>query len=286
MAQLIFSRRNVFRYHECYCKCEFPFRNSDSFTETNQSLLITCRSSWGGCVPLRLSPFPLVTLPAGFSFVRHLLSSSLPLSTAALQHKIESPGRPPRCHLPPPFLMRHLSYTKRFQCLIKTIHVLPQASCWKITTVWKPPFLYQLWIFIELRTLINSPWVQAGTSADRVKAFRAEKTALSCSLLLAVFFFTPGALKVSGLAYNIRCGCSEASRRLLRPQLTHTLYRRLLACTPVICLTKWVMSCHFMLCHAAVWSYHIMIHCVAVNENHSLRTLCPEELFYRLSRTW
>lgn len=63
-------------------------------------------------------------------------------------------------------------------------------------TVWKPPFLYQLWIFIELHILINSPWVQAGNSADCVKVFRAEKTALSCYLSLV---FSLGALKVSRL---------------------------------------------------------------------------------------
>lgn len=172
----------MFRYCESYCKCEFLLRNSDSSTETNKSWACVEKLP-GCCVLLHLFPFPLFTWPMGSSFVCHLLSSSLPLSTVALLHITGSPGQPPRCHLPPPFLMRHLSYTKRFQCLIKTIHFLPHASCWK-TTVSKPPFLYQLWIFIQLHTLINSPWVQAGNSADRVKALRAEKTALSCSLSL------------------------------------------------------------------------------------------------------
>lgn len=127
------------------------------------------------------------TLPMGFSFVCHLLSSSLPLTTIMLQQKMKNPGRPPRCHIPPPFLIHHLSYTNRFQCLIRTIHFPPMTRDAK-NTVSKPPFLYQLWIFIEFRTLINSPWVQAGNSVDWVKAFRAMKTALSCSLSLSRLF--------------------------------------------------------------------------------------------------
>lgn len=76
------------------------------------------------------------------------------------------------------FLIQHLFYTNRFQCLIKTIHSPPMPHAEK-TADSKPPSLHQPWILIEFHTFINSPWVQDGNSVDWVKVFWAEKTALS-----------------------------------------------------------------------------------------------------------
>lgn len=261
-------------------KCESSFRNSHSSPRNKQNHV----QKISGCCVL---PRFLSTLPMGFSFVYHMLPSSLPLSTVVLQHKMKGPGRPPRCHLPPQFLMRHLSYTNRFQCLIKTIHFLPHASCWK-NTVSKPPFLYQLWIFIEFNTLINSPWVKAETPRIGSKRFEQRR---QLSLALSPLVFSLGALKVSRFAYNIRCGYSEASRRLLRSQLS------CIHCTSAISMHAsylpdkmgHVMSCHVMLCHAVEWNYHIMIHCVAVHKNHRLCvfvTLCVLWTFPEQTLMW
>lgn len=56
-------------------------------------------------------------------------------------------------------------------------------------TISKLLFVYWLWIFIALHTLINSPWVQTGNSVDCVKAFPGGKTALS---LLSLADFQSG----------------------------------------------------------------------------------------------
>jgi len=143
-------------------------------------------------------------------------------------------------HLPPPFLMLHLFHTSRFQCLIRTIHFFPDDSCWKKKSASKPPFQYQLWISKELHTLINRAWVNAGNSADRVKALRA-KTALCCSRCISVW--VPSALAdyhtTSDMGIQKRPGgCSGPS--------SYIYVQVLLACMPVVCLTKWVMLCHVM----------------------------------------
>lgn len=125
-------QEKIFRHHDSYLKMWIFIQKFTFFPRNKQNHV----QKISGCCVL---PRFLSTLPMGFSFVYHMLPSSLPLSTVVLQHKMKGPGRPPRCHLPPQFLMRHLSYTNRFQCLIKTIHFLPHASCWKKHS-FKTPF--------------------------------------------------------------------------------------------------------------------------------------------------
>lgn len=121
----------VFRCHERYCKCEFLFGNSDSFTETNKSWAYVKKFPVS-CVLFHLFPFPLfIFFSNGLLFCPSpvVFFSSSVYSCASPQNG-GSLGRPPRCHLPstifnvPPVIYKKISMSNQVHSLSPTCLML------------------------------------------------------------------------------------------------------------------------------------------------------------------
>lgn len=174
--------------------------------------------------------------------------SSLCLSAVVIQHKMENPGRPPRCHLPwSPFLMRHLLYTNRFQCLIKTIHFLSHASGRKYT-ISKLPFYTNTQLHTHQWPLsANWKLSQLGQSLSSIAG---------SSLLLSLLpVFSLSVPKVSRLAWNTRYDIRGHPGGCWGPSSC-------IDCTSAIsmhALTKWAMLCHVMSCCGVKLLCHVTL---------------------------